>query len=140
MLEFFLKQAFHCLKQMLLLIVVGNGQRIERPLARRKQVAFSKVDLMCFFTCQQQNLEQQQNLQCSTGISDSSNGALRCQWQAAFETLDSLDSPDLSRGDDGNQVTAQRCLSGMKSDAKTVLAVFFGANRFVRYAKNHVKQ
>ena len=28
--------------------------------------------------------------------------------KAAFETLDSLDSPDLSRGDDGNQVTAQR--------------------------------
>ena len=56
------------------------------------------------------------------------NGALRCQWQAAFETLDSLDSPDLSRGDDGNQVTAQRCLSGMIC-LVAVLAVFFGANK-----------
>ena len=56
------------------------------------------------------------------------NGALRCQWQAAFETLDSLDSPDLSRGDDGNQVTAQRCLSGMIC-LVAVLAVFLGANK-----------
>ena len=51
------KQPFHGLKQMLFLIVAGNGQRIEHPWARRMQVAFSKVDLMCFLdffgTCQQ---------------------------------------------------------------------------------------
>lgn len=137
---FFFKQAFHCLKQMLLLIVVGNGQGIERPLARRKQVAFSKVDLMCFFympTTKPRTAAELTVLHWDLGLlercpSVPMAGCIRDTW------LIGLSRPLTWRwwqSGDGTTVSKWHekwCQNGFGG-------IFWG-KQIVRYAKKHVKQ